>query len=116
VRWTRPGDKIVGVTTDGNANMTGSDRGAVSHIERETFQGLYRSWCGLHQLDIFVQRAVSKLYDDKFYGQLTALIATSAGSKYLHKKWPRNAQRLQIRAVVSGQSERVACHEDLHNN
>jgi hypothetical protein len=42
--------KIVGVTTDGAANMTGSDSGAVSRIERETFQGFYRAWCGLHQL------------------------------------------------------------------
>jgi hypothetical protein len=52
----------------------GSDRGAVSRIEREGRQGFYRAWCGLHQLDIVVQRAVSKLYDDKFYEQLTARI------------------------------------------
>jgi hypothetical protein len=71
---------IVGVTTDGAANMTGSNCGAVSRIERETFQGFYRAWCGLHQLDIVVQRAVSKLYDDKFYGRLTALIG------YLRRK------------------------------
>jgi hypothetical protein len=90
--------QIVGVTTDGAANMTGSDRGAVSRIEREACQGFYRAWCGLHQLDIAVQRAVSKLYNDKFYGQLTALIGNLRRQQSLHKKWRQYAQRLQLRA------------------
>jgi hypothetical protein len=80
VWWTRPGDKIVDVPPDGAANMTGSDRGVVSRIEREACHGFYRAWCGLNQPDIFVQRAVSKLCDDKFYGQLTAFIG------YLHRQ------------------------------
>jgi hypothetical protein len=89
---------IVGITTDAAANMTGSDRGAASRIECEACKRFYRTWCGLHQLDIVVQRAVSKLYDDKFYGQLTAFIEYLRRQQILYNKWCRNAQRVQLRA------------------
>jgi hypothetical protein len=56
--WAR---KLVGATTDGASNMTGSHRGAVIFIERAFFPGFYRAWCGLPQLDLVVQHAVSTL-------------------------------------------------------
>jgi hypothetical protein len=66
--------KLVGATTDGASNMTGSHRGAVIFIERACLPGFYRAWCGLHQLDLVVQRAVSTLLEEEFYSSLTSLI------------------------------------------
>jgi hypothetical protein len=54
--------------------MTGSHRGAVTFIERACLPGFYRAWCGLHQLDLVVQRAVSTLLGEEFYTSLTSLI------------------------------------------
>jgi hypothetical protein len=66
--------KLVGATTDGPRNMTGSHRGAVTFIERACLPGYYRAWRGLNQLDLVVQHAVSTLLEDEFYSSLTSVI------------------------------------------
>ena len=67
--------KLIGVTTDGAANMTGRHRGVVTKIQGEALpEGFYRVWCALHQLDIVVQKCVTKYFSDDFYGGLTGLI------------------------------------------
>jgi hypothetical protein len=65
--------KLVGTTTDGASNMTGSHRGAVTFNERACLPGFYRAWCGLHQLDLEVQRAVSTLLEEEFYSSPISL-------------------------------------------
>jgi hypothetical protein len=71
-RWKQ---KLIGVTTDGAANMTGCHRGCVTRIQQESIRdGFYRIWCALHQLDILVQRCVTMFFNDEFYGHLTSLI------------------------------------------
>ena len=48
--------KLVGITTDGAANMTGRHKGAVTKIQNSALgEGFYRLWCVLHQMDIVVQ-------------------------------------------------------------
>mmetsp|Transcript_11331 Transcript_11331/g.22934 ORF Transcript_11331/g.22934 Transcript_11331/m.22934 type:complete len:395 (+) Transcript_11331:531-1715(+) len=67
--------KLVGVTTDGARSMTGTHRGAVTRIQNDASQeGFYRIWCALHQLDIVVQKCITKYFNDKFYNVLTAVI------------------------------------------
>ena len=68
-------NKLIGVTTDGAANMTGRHRGVVTRIQSEALpEGFYRIWCALHQLDIVVQNCVTKYFNDDFYVELTGLI------------------------------------------
>ena len=67
--------KLVGVTTDGARSMTGTHRGAVTRIQNDALQqGFYRIWCALHQLDIVVQKCITKYFNDEFYNVLTAVI------------------------------------------
>ena len=70
--WTT---KVIGVTTDGAANMTGCHRGIVTMIQNAAlYKGFYCIWCALHQLDIVVQNCVTNYFKDDFYGTLTGLI------------------------------------------
>ena len=51
--------KLISVSTDGASNMTGRHNGVVSLLDRhclpESGSGIYRVWCGAHQLDLVVQ-------------------------------------------------------------
>ena len=67
--------KVIGVTTDGAASMTGWHCGVVIRIQNEVLpEGFYRIWCALHQLDILVQKCVTKFFNDDFYGTITGVI------------------------------------------
>jgi hypothetical protein len=68
--------KIIGVTTDGAANMIGCHREVVTKILSVALKdGFYRIWCLLHQLDLIVLRCVTKFFNNDFYGDLTCLIS-----------------------------------------
>lgn len=64
----------IGVSSDGARSMTGRVNGLVTRIERTCVGGLVRVWCGLHKLDLVMQRVYKPALDDEFYFQLTALI------------------------------------------
>ncbi len=66
--------KIVGVTTDGAANMTGNQRGVVTRLERVALPGFHKVWCALHQLNLRVQSCVTTYYNDEYYSSLTGVI------------------------------------------
>jgi hypothetical protein len=67
-------DKLIGVSTDGAANMTGNVSGAVSLLRNETPGDFYRVWGGAHKFDLVIQRVVSNVYEETFYEDLTGLI------------------------------------------
>ena len=67
-------DKIIGVTSDGAANMTGNQRGLATRLEQVALPGFHRVWCALHQLDLVVQKAVLNFFNDDFYSTLTGII------------------------------------------
>ena len=54
--------------------MTGRTQGLLTRIERVTNHGMIHIWCGLHQLDLFLQRLYKKALDNEFMGILTSLI------------------------------------------
>jgi len=56
-------DKIVGVSTDGAANMTGWCSDVVSLLQDEVRYPLTRIWCGAHQLDLIVRSAYTSMGD-----------------------------------------------------
>ena len=68
-------DTIIGVSTDGERKMTGHISGVATRFQNVAKPGFIRIWCGAHQLDIVLQSAYSKLGDNLFYCQLTALIS-----------------------------------------
>ena len=54
--------------------MTGRIQGIATRFERETPNGIIRVWCGLHQLDLVMQRVFVAALDEEFLNSLTALI------------------------------------------
>jgi hypothetical protein len=68
-------EEAIGVITDGDRSMTGQVKGVASRIERETPDGMIcRVWCGLHQLDLIMQRLLKDICDEEFYRELTSVI------------------------------------------
>jgi hypothetical protein len=66
--------KIVGITTDGAASMTGVRKGIVSRIQAVATKGLIRVWCSAHQLDLALKKALGCLLE-AFLTTLTTMIA-----------------------------------------
>jgi hypothetical protein len=69
--WSR---RIIAVSTDGARSMTGGSRGLRTRIQRICSPVLIRLWCGLHQLDLVMQRIVCAASDETFYAALTNVI------------------------------------------
>lgn len=66
--------KCISVSSDGARNMSGSVQGLVTRILNECPPGIIRIWCGLHQLDLIMQRVFKPALDTEFYSTLVALI------------------------------------------
>ena len=58
--------KLIGVGTDGASSMTGVLKGVTTRLENDAQYGLYRVWCGLHQLDLVMKYAYKDLKNSKF--------------------------------------------------
>ena len=69
--WT---SKVIGITTDGAASMTGTRSGLVSRLQSVTSPGLYRIWCGAHQLDLALKKSL-KWLPDGFMDTLNTMIS-----------------------------------------
>ena len=55
--------------------MTGRISGVVTWFQNVVNTDFIRIWCGAHQLEIVIQSVYSKLNNEAFYTQLTALIS-----------------------------------------
>jgi hypothetical protein len=66
--------KIVGITTDGAASMTGVGKRIVYRIQAVTAKGLIQVWCGAHQVDLAIKKALGRL-PEAFLTTLTTMIA-----------------------------------------
>ena len=64
-------DILVSVSTDGARSMTGRIQGLATRIGACTPGKLIRIWCGLHQLDLVMQRVFKEALNDDFYSTLT---------------------------------------------
>jgi hypothetical protein len=56
--WKR---MIIGVTTDGAPNMTGSRSGLATHVQNVASPGFMRVWCAAHQLYLALKRGLDSL-------------------------------------------------------
>ncbi len=79
--WRR---KVIGLTCDGASANTGNENGALAIIEREikekTDSVVYKRWCGIHQLDLLLKKAIKKIGNETFISELRNF------STYLRKK------------------------------
>ncbi|KAH9265975.1 hypothetical protein BASA83_010885 [Batrachochytrium salamandrivorans] len=67
-------NRLVGVSTDGDRSMTGRIRGLSTRIESEASPGIIRIWCGLHQMDLVMQRIFESALNEGYLTVLTTLI------------------------------------------
>ena len=58
---------IIGVSADGAYSMTGRIISIVSRVQQVCKPGIIRVWCGLHQLNLVMQKVYPKALDDDFY-------------------------------------------------
>jgi hypothetical protein len=65
--------QLIGVATDGAFEMTGCLQGTCTRLERECHTPIFRVWCGAHQLDLVIKKAISWLCSEKFLTTLTAV-------------------------------------------
>lgn len=68
-------DKVLGISTNGAASMTGIFSGAVTHLEHIMKPNIYRMRCGAHQLDLAVQNTFEISLRGCFHSVLHALIS-----------------------------------------
>ncbi len=62
--------QLIGVTTDGASNMTGRISGTATRLSSEVHSHMFRIWCGAHQLDLVVKKALRNLCGEDFMGVL----------------------------------------------
>ena len=67
-------DILVSSLTDGARSMTGRIQGLATRIGDCTTGKLIRIWCGLHQLDLFMQSVFKQALNEDFLSTLTAWI------------------------------------------
>lgn len=67
--------KLIRVSTDGAANMVRTLLRALSRIQNITLSGLYRVWCGAHQLNLGVQDVFRSTGKERFQRLFYQLIS-----------------------------------------
>ena len=77
-------DKLIGVSTDGEAVMTGRIQGVATRFEEAAMNPIYRIWCWLHQLDLVLQKVYCELMNETFYQTATTLISFLRRQYNLH--------------------------------
>ena len=69
--------KLISLSTDGASAMTGKHQEAVTIVQKVCNEAckskIYRSWCGLHQLDLAIKRAIRSLVDEEFIEWITSV-------------------------------------------
>jgi hypothetical protein len=65
--------QLIGVTTDGASAMTGCAQGTCTRLSNECHGNIFRIWCGAHQLDLVVKKALNELMDEHFVQTLTGV-------------------------------------------
>lgn len=58
------------MNTGGDRTMTGRIRGLVTQLERQLGRGIFRAWCGPHQLDHMIQAVYGSAFDEFFLSLL----------------------------------------------
>lgn len=68
-------DKLLSIVTNDTKSMTSRVSGSVTGFEYDARPGFFCVWYAVHQLDLVVQRLMSKLLQENLRSLLNALIA-----------------------------------------
>jgi hypothetical protein len=83
--------KVVGVASDGAANMTGIDSGRQTRVQKacvgECDSPFFRIWCGNHQLDLVDKVIIAAMDKAESENVSTWLCTLHATVKYLRKQY-----------------------------
>jgi hypothetical protein len=80
--------KLLGVGSDGASVMTGHLSGVVTRLEKEAEHKIYRTWCGLHQLDLVMHEGYDSLMNGEVCGIIHILADYSGYQSYAHLDKP----------------------------
>ncbi|KNH05933.1 hypothetical protein XU18_3095 [Perkinsela sp. CCAP 1560/4] len=75
--------KQIDVYTDGARSMAGRAAGFATRLPKDVPSGFMRTWCGSHQVDLAVKKALKKLMRELFIRHMTRLIAFLRRSRNL---------------------------------
>jgi len=88
--------KLIACSTDGASNNLGNVRGVMTRLANVCLPGFHRIWCGIHQLDLIVKKAIKSLMNDSFIKELTNFtnflcrqynFIAEVGSKFVDTRW-----------------------------
>jgi hypothetical protein len=103
--------------------MVGSVRGVATRMENVAKPGFLRVWCGLHQVDIFMQRVFKALKSESFYKELTDVISYLRRQKNLIEKMKSKCPKIaDTRWLSTGRvatwfvQNRIAVSQHLEEN
>jgi hypothetical protein len=89
--------QLIAISTDGERSMTGRLNGLATLFQRAVEGGdMLRIWCGLDQLDLVVQAAYRKVYNDGFIELLTDLIGYLRRQQNLVTKMGTTCPKLML--------------------
>ena len=94
--------KLIGVSSDGATVMTGHLQGVVTRLEQQAEYKLYRTWCGLHQLDLVMHHGYDKLMNGELLTIMNAFIAHLRQQTNLIIDMKSTCPKLANRWVVMG--------------
>ena len=94
--------KLIGLSSDGATVMTGYLQGVVTRLEQQAEYKLYRTWCGLHQLDLVMQHGYAKLMNGELLTIMNAFIAHLRQQTNLIIDMKSTCPKLANRWVVIG--------------
>ena len=87
--------KLIAVGSDGANSMTGRLQGVVTRLEEAAMFKIYRTWCGLHQLDLAMYYAYDEVWTGKFLDDMHRFIG------YLRAQVSRILRRADITSKIS---------------
>lgn len=96
--------KLIGLGSDGEAKMTGQFQGVVTELEKQAKYPIYRTWCGLHQLDLVMQAGYKNLsvLDKEFLTLTTQYIGHLRQQQTLIAEMQSTCPKLTNRWIVMG--------------
>ncbi|KAH6577118.1 hypothetical protein BASA50_010582 [Batrachochytrium salamandrivorans] len=105
-------NRLVEVSTDGDRSMTGRIRGLSTRIESEASPGIIRIWCGLHQMDLVMQRVFESALNEGYLTVLTTLIRLPTSSAEFNCRHEGDLPKSCYDAmVVNGYSSKAIAEE-----
>ena len=118
--------RLISMSSDGASSNVGKDKGAIKRIEERVGQvckaGTFRTWCGLHRLDLLVKELLHDIDDENFINSIINIqnyLRRRATFWKLHGKCPTFSETrwISLHQVITWlQRKRTIVIDYLKNN